>query len=385
MNRAQCPHCFTVFLISDEQMRISKGAVRCGTCRERFTVAPFDSKTAGEFKLEDPFLEPLTEEQKARPKVIDKPITGFKLKEKTNDDRIETSTDRQYELEIGDTSSNPSENELIDQVDQLISDKLVQDTEDTEQETVSENDLSANEETSINNEFTADEKPLAGKEPSASKEPSADTEPTTEDQSSLEQASLPEILAAIDTDDDIEFDLLDHNNKKPGKRFTRWLLNTLLLTLLIALIIALVYQLWFKQLVVLNDNSESELLINQSVDFSNQQLKQFDLQLPQRRNLNKLTLVSAQTEAHPGRASTILLRVSILNRAEIAQPLPWLELSLNNADGNIIARRSINPETYLHNNRSINQIRANELKKVTIELLSFPKQATGYELKIINK
>ena len=136
---------------------------------------------------------------------------------------------------------------------------------------------------------------------------------------------------------------------------------------------------------VLKNDSDISRIVNQSIELSNQQITQLDIQLPQRRNLKELTLLSADIEAHPSRASTILLRISLLNRAQITQPLPWLELSLLNVEGSTIARRSLDPDSYLHNNRSASQIRSNELKKVTIELLSFPKQATGFELKIIDK
>ena len=107
--------------------------------------------------------------------------------------------------------------------------------------------------------------------------------------------------------------------------------------------------------------------------------------LPSRRNLSQLELASARTEAHPTRPSTTLLRVSIINHASIEQPLPWLEMSLSDAEGKLVSRRSLSPRDYVYQNATNNLIGARELKKVTIELLSFPKQATGYELKILNK
>ena len=116
-----------------------------------------------------------------------------------------------------------------------------------------------------------------------------------------------------------------------------------------------------------------------------QKLEDYNVVFPDRKNLNGLQLLAADVEAHASRASTILLRVSLINRAKISQALPTLELTLTDADGRLVSRRSLKPEDYLYNNRTANTIGSNELKKVTIELLAFPKQATGYELRILGE
>jgi hypothetical protein len=60
-----------------------------------------------------------------------------------------------------------------------------------------------------------------------------------------------------------------------------------------------------------------------------------------------------------------------------------LELTLTDEGGRLVSRRSLSPDDYLHNNRLQNRMRANELRQVVIELLAFPKQAHGYELKLL--
>jgi len=116
-----------------------------------------------------------------------------------------------------------------------------------------------------------------------------------------------------------------------------------------------------------------------------EKLEEFDITIPTRRNVGSLQLISAQSEPHPTRSDTLLLKISLMNRAQIEQPLPWLELSLNNSEGRVISRRSLSPSDYIHNNRIGTVISSNELKKITIELLKFPKDASGYELRVINK
>ncbi|MEO0368614.1 MAG: MJ0042-type zinc finger domain-containing protein, partial [Pseudomonadota bacterium] len=38
--KIQCPNCFTVYRISDEQIASSRGKVRCGHCHSQFKAIP---------------------------------------------------------------------------------------------------------------------------------------------------------------------------------------------------------------------------------------------------------------------------------------------------------------------------------------------------------
>jgi len=161
---------------------------------------------------------------------------------------------------------------------------------------------------------------------------------------------------------------------------------TLFLFLPLALLLAgaLTYQLWYKQLVNLPNSAELEQLVQTKTLPIVEELAKRKIELPARRNLSKLELISARAEAHSSLSSTTLLRVSLINRAEINQPLPWMELSLTSAEGRLVARRQLSPQDYLFD-KALDRIGPRELKKITIELLAFPEQAAGYELKLLNK
>lgn len=350
MNRTQCPRCFTIFIISDEQIRASKGTVRCGNCRERFHVSLLGEAIVDKSKPNYPSLKLMTEEiTPKKPGVIDRTITEFTSKK--DFEQHETppeEPDPLFEITTDAQKDPQTEIELTKEVDHLIDSKLIK------QKRI--------------------EQSTANKEPLANKEPSPNEDNSTNDMADKEsQANAPEL--------NLPFSI----EKKSNRRAAHWLTIIILFLFSLVLITALAYQLWFKQWLNLDDNSSIQKIINQSIVFTNQRLKEFDIQLPQRRKLQDLTLLSAQLEPHPTQSSTSLLRISLINRADIAQPLPWLELSLTNAEGRVIARRSLDPDSYLYNNRTNDQIRSNEVKKVTIELVSFPKKAAGYELKIIDK
>lgn len=174
---------------------------------------------------------------------------------------------------------------------------------------------------------------------------------------------------------------IDFGKTTKHSALSRWAYSPLLGLVALLLTAALSYQLWLKQAVPILESTQ----LATALQPIKQQLQKYAVVLPERRNLKQLELLSARTEAHPTRSSTILLRASLINRAKISQPFPWLELSLTDEDGRLVSRRALAPNDYLHNNRLENLINANELKRVTIELLAFPKQAHGFELRMLNK
>ena len=202
-----------------------------------------------------------------------------------------------------------------------------------------------------------------------------------------EQTIEGDDLTEVELDSENIF-VLDH--KAPGSRTARWLGIPVLLVLILLLAGGLGYQAWLRQALPLLENKDIQPILQATLaplaDPLEQQLQErLNLELPIRRDLKGLQLVSAQTDAHGTRSSTILLRVGLVNRSDISQPLPWLELTLTDENGRLVARRALNPQDYLYNNDTANRIEPHELKKFAIEMLSFPELAKGYELKLIDK
>lgn len=254
---------------------------------------------------------------------------------------VTVAPDDEKEAEQNSASLNVAhDKELIDEMDQLIEDKLLE------------------------------EKPNADK---PIKELAATAATTKQHKKRRKQST-----SSLD-------DSLFEPKKKSTSLFKRWIISPILLLLALLLTAALVYQLWLKQLIEWPDRIEVQNAIIPLTDPLTEKLAELKVDIPVRRNLSQLELLSARTEAHSTRSSTVLLRVSMINHADIEQPLPWIELSLTDADGRLVSRRSLAPQDYVHNNRTDSYISAKELKKITIELLTFPKQATGYELKLLNK
>lgn len=437
-HNTQCPHCFTDYTISEEQYRTSEGMVRCGTCREQFRARLVDgSIETPKFDPRDVFIEPLSEPLKAReggdielskepePSYVsyDKPVDlddePFELlsthefeytepKEPTVPADVLSIYGNSQELTTSEIlnnlrekrlreSSSENDNGVTEQhsVDltaittessnttvqgQLDLELPVDDKKASVADQRKEPELNQKEDKLIDEvDKLVDEKLLAAPKIPQSNAPQNQSRPTA-------SATTRTTVNKVKKDD---FFLQPRKKtKKPKRGFTRWLITFLTLFFTLLLVMALAYQLWLKQLIDMpsdqawfNSLQETVIPLYNRVE---QTASNYEISLPQRRNLSQLELVSAQTQPHPTRSTTILLKVSLINHADIAQALPWLEMSLTNADGRLVARRNLSPKSYIYNNKTSSTIGSKELKKITIELLSFPKSATGYEIKLLD-
>lgn len=443
LHNTQCPHCFTTYVISDEQYRVSEGMVRCGTCRERFQARFIDGEVeTPRFDPREAFIEPLSEDNHsddlepddAQHIVFIDPDDGTttNIQLTSFEDNISSSINSDLSLDIDDDapvtpidSSKLSTEEMLanirakqarekDQKDQALQQEfnlanpdstLSTEPESSELDVSSATDISeplSNDDHLIDevdslvndkllhdpfdqNPFNKDN----GKSPTT---PRLNDSPGDKVPSSIETHIAPAAdrlstkasAANSMPRPELNTDFKIASNRRKGSLWA-WFFALPLIAIIAALCVLLLYQLWMKQIITLDKDPSLRQNVTKVINRAATELEKIDIDLPVRRNLSQLELLSARTEAHPTRSSTTLLRVDILNRANISQPLPWLEMTLTDADGGLVALRNLSPNDYIYNNSTNNLIAAKELKKITIELLSFPKQATGYEIKLLNR
>jgi len=438
LHNTQCPHCFTTYVISDEQLRVSEGMVRCGTCRERFQARLLDRQIkTPRFDPREAFIEPLTDELDAQKKAEAKalmdetpqrysfadPHTESERSTSISLSDVSESVNSDMSLDIDDeVPSPPLDSKRLTAEQMLANIKAKQQREREAQKATLTNETEASNTRTQNVEVgrpkaqdigtqgakTLDTRTTNRKTVqqelslpnSKNIDPASISEPTVGNTVNKETlidqvdslvddklGSAKDNTQAANTQNDIEevpFQLDRKPKKKLGSRFS-WLLVPPMLVIVLLLGATLVYQLWMKQIVTFSSNSFAQKKITELSIPVAKKLAEHNIVLPLRRNLSQLELASARTEAHPSRSSTTLLRISIINHADIEQPLPWLEMSLTDSEGKLVSRRNLSPHDYVYQNATNDLIGARELKKITIELLSFPKQATGYELKILSK
>ncbi len=421
LHNTQCPHCFTTYVISDEQLRVSEGMVRCGTCRERFQarLIPSEEETP-RFDPREAFIEPLTEDDDSKRQAAAKILEDASPQEFSFAD---PHTDTESSISLSDVSESVNSDLSLDidddapstpvdsnqlSAEEMLANIRAKQQRQKEQQSMQDEPLSPSTAKPVASE-TSRQKPGQQElalptndvvpSPSSTnaqikhadkqaKEKLIDQVDSLVENKLMKASTAAARSAAASSKPKPEAPFqLDRKPKKQAKQsaWLSWLLSPLLVVLVLLLGVTLVYQLWMKQIVVFEDDSFAQkTIVELSVPVADK-LAEHDIELPMRRNLSQLELASARTEAHPTRSSTTLLRISIINHAEIEQPLPWLEMTLIDTEGKLVSRRNLSPRDYVYQNATNDLIGARELKKVTIELLSFPKQATGYELKILDK
>ena len=276
------------------------------------------------------------------------------------DDRRSQSVTARKEPELNDDS------QLISEVDQLVNEKLGAGSAAIALKADRTNAKRANQNTATDKSISP-----------VSSAPSLKTKESKAKANTTKNVSTNDFL------------LEPKKTKRKKRGFIGFIKFVFFFLIAIGLITILTYQLWLRQIIQLPTDQPWFTSLQSKAqpyyELAETSLSEFGVALPKRRNLGKMELLSATTEPHPTRTTTVLLKVSLINRAAIAQALPWLEMTLTDADGRLVARRNLSPTDYIYNNETSSNIGANELKKITVELLSFPKSATGYELKLLNK
>lgn len=362
--------------------------VRCGTCRERFQAHMLSASEKPSFDPAQAFIEPLSDGQDKTSLRIDDFIednseidfrlpSDKALPSAEANDGPQSFTAAYYEF----TESLNSELsiQMVDEDDLKVSPSDIARLEKSIQQGLQKTsaNLTAETDDKVRDDQLIDEVDALIENKLVTK---LDELPTTSESRSVDKAQVTK-QPNKGSRKAKSYDELFRRRVTNRSRILR-LIAVVFLGLVAAILSAvLLYQLWVKQVLP----GTEQPVLTRLLKPLQKQLDIIDVEIPIRRNLRQLELLSARTEAHPTRPSTVLLRVSLVNRAEISQPLPWLELSLSDADGRLVARRNLAPADYIFNNRIDQQIGAKQLKKVTIELLAFPKRATGYEIRLLNK
>lgn len=188
-------------------------------------------------------------------------------------------------------------------------------------------------------------------------------------------ADLATSSSELSIQDSTDADLLTPNRIGLAG-FTLNLVSLAIICLLAALLLLQLHQ---RQWVDWFNSSRVEPLASEAANVVSKYVL-----LPSKTQVGKLELVSAVISEHPTRSSTVLMQIRILNHAEFDQNLPSLQLTLLDTDGRIISRRTISPDLYTHNNSTTTSLKSRELKPVSIELLDFPTNTEGFEVKIIS-
>jgi hypothetical protein len=78
------------------------------------------------------------------------------------------------------------------------------------------------------------------------------------------------------------------------------------------------------------------------------------------------------------------IRATIVNRADVAQPYPMIEVSLTNSQGQLVARRTYKPREYLrHPDAATAGLPPQVAVQAQLEITSPGPQASGFEVLLV--
>ena len=433
LHNTQCPHCFTNYVISDEQYRVSEGMVRCGTCRERFQ-ARLDTQTSiPKFDPSDVYIEPISHNSDIDETFVDEEATPISFGEiKLLEDTASFSMHSELSLSFSENDGAEVDSDLnSDKRSKAISEitntkhilanihakelRRRKSVAESRSKIVNTPKPEEKTEQSHNKDLLA-ESVHTGTDNGVGKKPIRDDRLDARDQDNklIDQVDIliedklvanfspNEVATKSGASGESRSSTLDNDNndgraieqieetfslepKKDKLKFISWLMIPVLCASSVALVVVLLYQLWFRQIDLFDPGSRGDRLVTSVASDLNEHIARKYIAVPVRRDLSLLELVSARTKPHPTRSSTILLEVALINHAKIAQTMPWLELALYNKEGGLVSRRNLSPNDYAYNNDTTVTMTPREYRRISIELLSFPKNATGYELKLLSR
>lgn len=93
-------------------------------------------------------------------------------------------------------------------------------------------------------------------------------------------------------------------------------------------------------------------------------------------------LLQTSIASHPRYANSLRIRATLVNRAETSQPLPLMQVSLTDSDGNLLARRTFKPREYLELGDPAAPLGPNVVAQALLDVTNPDSKAVGYEVRL---
>ena len=101
-------------------------------------------------------------------------------------------------------------------------------------------------------------------------------------------------------------------------------------------------------------------------------------------DMHRLDLVETQVTPHPRYDRALRIKATLVNRAEMVQPYPQLEVSLIDNQGQLVARRAYGPREYLQKPDAIRKgLPPQVAVNIQLDITSPGPQANGYEILLL--
>ncbi len=341
----RCPNCATRFRVTEDQLQVAKGQVRCGACLHVFdgtdhlqvdgeVLEAGGSDVDGVLEeLED--LEDLDEPTDASRVSSDPPAPGesddlelIPLGEGSGETpdahSAELAADSADVLLDSEARLEALEQELMADLKGALASQSSTEVEAAGEDANSRVDLDSQSTDRAEEQEKAEERSATGSE-EETLEDWAD-ESRVEEHIELvtaqpEPPAQPEVHAAV------------FEEEKPGRGLGTWLIVLLALTALPAQVLWFQYDDWVK-------DDTMRPVYGYLCDL-------LDCELPVRTDVSLIVAKNSVLRDHPDEPGGLIYDALLVNRASFAQPYPFVELTLTTMNGRVVATRRFKPTEYL--------------------------------------
>lgn len=360
----RCPHCETRFRVTEEQLGVARGKVRCGNCMQVFNAlehseseapgasspsrsdsdnASSSTSNSSRFQVEEEFIFEDDPEEDAAEGNYAGTKTAF------TEDELSDSFLNFDETKAGSFSDD--EDDLPSDVDESWAEAMLD-----EDERLARKSAAASE---------APKSKPEPKRPKAKEQPTFHVEPEPEPQVPPSRPGATEEAPQFElTDDDTPDDALtatppdeplaatgrmgsaspyDNLRYEPisvdGNRRS-WLRKTLWTLIILALLGALVSQVTYFQLDRLSSIPELRPYYEQGCDI-------IGCDLPPLVAIDRIQSQKLVVRTDPQKRDTLIVDAVITNQAGFEQPFPNIGLTFSNLNGDVVAQSVFEPDEYL--------------------------------------
>lgn len=421
----RCPHCQTRFRVTEQQLGVAAGKVRCGNCMEVFNARDNAVASPGSSQPATPPVPPKTPSRETPPQQQ----TGaadddeFLFQDNPEEDALDGHYTQSFKADddLSDSflaldqgskfDSTTDEVEHIGEVDESWAEEMLHDTERQESRARREQAASASDRKPAPK---APSEPRA--EPAPKSHPEAPSEPAVnpnrpEPRPEPEAAAAPnpalspleELSLSVEADD-VRYSDPDNGGKETRKAAKSerkptapknpysdlrsqpvaaggsgrgwgakllWLLGSLALLGLI-----------FAQLFVFQFDRLSRYEPLRPLYAAACPL--IGCELPEMVDTDQIESRKLVVRSHPDEPKALLVEALIVNQAPFEQPFPAIVLTFSNLNNDVVAQRAFKPSEYLQGEaQDMTSIPPNTPVKIALELQDPGQDAVNYNLRFL--
>ncbi len=398
--QTQCPKCETRFRVTDEQLGIAKGKVRCGNCLSVFNAiehqvmprssskpapAQTEPETSGDYRTpEEDFVFADNPEEDAS----EEPYAGTKLT--FSDDELSDSF-RTMDGQSGTDFQDAADDGTTKDVDESWAEAILQETakpaskpapepEPPEEARASEpepddsyNTVEPTPDPSFDPDITPDFELKAEAEPAPQARQADDFyEPFGNDKEfdfDAEDAQLGEPMAATLPYDNLRREPVSVRGDNSGK-----LRTAIWSVVVLSLIGILVAQVTWFQFDRLSAIPELRPFYEKGCAIAGCELKPLI-------NVDAIQSRKLVVRTDPDNRSQLVVNAVIINRADFEQPFPAIALTFSNLNGDVVAQSIFTPDEYLAGEgQNLSAMPKDTPVRIAIDIRDPGKDAVNYNL-----